>query len=154
MFFTVRAWGRYKYRASFVGSRGSTIIRPLTRPRFAARAHHHTNINPSPPPPPPPQNNAPFWRIPHRLQRYVSRLKHAPVKSITAFLILHELTAVVPFGLVWWGVRTLDLIPVADQGGVLSNDKGADGAGPWWEIHRVWHRWVEQGVEAWGSKVS
>jgi len=39
-------------------------------------------------------------RLPRFLQRIVTPLRHAPVSHITAFLILHELTAVVPlFGL-------------------------------------------------------
>ena len=39
-------------------------------------------------------------RLPKFLQRYTAPLVHAPLTHITAFLILHELTAIVPlFGL-------------------------------------------------------
>lgn len=147
----MRAWSRFNYRINLTGSGGSSITPLLTRPHSAARVHHHTNVNPSPPPP---LSNTSFSKIPRSLQRYVSGLKHAPGKSIMAFLILHELTAVVPFGLVWWGVRTLDLVSVADPGAMLSREEGEDGAGPWREIHSVWRRWVEKGMETWGGYVS
>ena len=39
-------------------------------------------------------------RLPRFLQRYLQPLRNAPISHITAFLVLHELTAVVPlFGL-------------------------------------------------------
>lgn len=39
-------------------------------------------------------------RLPRFLQRYTTPLRNAPVSHITAFLVLHEITAVVPlFGL-------------------------------------------------------
>lgn len=39
-------------------------------------------------------------RLPRFLQRYTQPLRNAPISHITAFLILHELTAIVPlFGL-------------------------------------------------------
>ena len=159
MYFPVRTWSRYKYRINPTyptGSRGGNITPSLTHhPHSVVRAHHHTNVNPSPPPP---LNNTPFSKIPRSLQTYVSGLKHAPGKSITAFLILHELTAVVPFGLVWWGVRTLDLVSVAEDpggdGAVLGGAEDADGVGLWEEVHRVWRRWVDRGMETWGGYVS
>lgn len=46
-------------------------------------------------------------RLPKRLQPYVSNLRSAPISHIAAFLILHEITAIVPlfalFGLFHWG---------------------------------------------------
>lgn len=39
-------------------------------------------------------------RLPRFLQRYIQPLRNAPISHITAFLVLHELTAVIPlFGL-------------------------------------------------------
>ncbi|KJZ74010.1 hypothetical protein HIM_06678 [Hirsutella minnesotensis 3608] len=35
-------------------------------------------------------------RLPKRLQKYTSRLRNAPVSHIVSFLILHEITAIVP----------------------------------------------------------
>ncbi|KAK4995941.1 hypothetical protein LTR66_004335 [Elasticomyces elasticus] len=60
---------------------------------------------PSPPPPPPPPPPASRIsrinaRLPRFLQRYTEPLRNAPISHITAFLLLHELTAVLPlFGL-------------------------------------------------------
>ncbi|ERT00468.1 hypothetical protein HMPREF1624_03841 [Sporothrix schenckii ATCC 58251] len=45
-------------------------------------------------------------RLPKSLQKYTRRLKDAPVSHVVAFLILHEITAIVPlvglFGLFHW----------------------------------------------------
>ncbi|KAB5550972.1 mitochondrial seryl-tRNA synthetase [Coniochaeta sp. 2T2.1] len=62
---------------------------------------------PPPPPRPSPSPSSPqqqpsdriqkiLSRLPPRLQKYTSALRAAPVSHVTAFLILHELTAVVP----------------------------------------------------------
>ncbi|KAK2814166.1 hypothetical protein FQN50_000570 [Emmonsiellopsis sp. PD_5] len=74
-------------------------IRPrIPRPR-------HLSTNPPPPPPPNPSRtrarlesfNA---RLPRFLKPYTTPLLTAPVTHITSFLILHEITAIVPlFGL-------------------------------------------------------
>lgn len=50
--------------------------------------------------------------FPSFMSRYASRVKNAPVSNVTAFLILHELSAIVPlFG--FWGIfYYYDYIPV------------------------------------------
>ncbi|KAK0651703.1 hypothetical protein B0T16DRAFT_85023 [Cercophora newfieldiana] len=51
-------------------------------------------------------------RLPRPLQKYTARLRNAPLSHVVAFLILHEITAVIPlFGL--FGVfHYTELIPV------------------------------------------
>lgn len=66
---------------------------PCTRPNSTTRSR------PAPPPPPPPEPDRIsriLSRLPRPLQSYASRLRGAPVTHVTAFLVLHELTAVVP----------------------------------------------------------
>lgn len=40
-------------------------------------------------------------RLPKFLQRYLTPIRHAPVSHVTSFLILHEITAVVPLLGLW-----------------------------------------------------
>ncbi|GME25915.1 putative mitochondrial seryl-tRNA synthetase protein [Neofusicoccum parvum] len=93
-------------------------MKPL-RPRTLLRPNPHVfrarNAGPSRrfsarPPPPPPSEAAEaaaaarkqsrldrvISRLPGRLQRYLSPLRSAPLTHVTAFLVLHELTAIVP----------------------------------------------------------
>lgn len=59
-------------------------------------------------------------RLPHFLQRYTKPLINAPVRHVTAFLILHEITAIVPlFG----------LVGLFHYGGWLPSLGGGDGDG-------------------------
>ncbi|CAK7200091.1 hypothetical protein SEUCBS139899_002780 [Sporothrix eucalyptigena] len=55
-------------------------------------------------------------RLPPSMQKYTRRLKDAPVSHVVAFLILHELTAIVPlvglFGLFHYAAGTRQLVPV------------------------------------------
>lgn len=68
-------------------------------------------------------------RLPRFLQRYMLPLRNAPVSHITAFLILHELTAVIPlFGLAATFHYTEWLPPYISEGA-----------------------WVSQGVEKFGN---
>ncbi|KAI9791645.1 MAG: hypothetical protein M1816_003731 [Peltula sp. TS41687] len=61
--------------------------------------------SPPPPPPPPPRKSQAridrlTKRLPSYLQRYLTPLRTKPLTHITSFLILHELTAIIPlFGL-------------------------------------------------------
>jgi hypothetical protein len=74
--------------------RNSRSLRPRVQRRFESS-------NPTPPPPP---SSARISRLESRLPRFLSHilvpLRNAPISHITAFLLLHELTAVIPlFGL-------------------------------------------------------
>ncbi|ORY71518.1 uncharacterized protein BCR38DRAFT_331109 [Pseudomassariella vexata] len=50
--------------------------------------------------------------IPRRLQPYASRFKSAPVSHVTAFLILHELTAIIPVVGLTSLFYYMDIVPV------------------------------------------
>ncbi|CAK7226882.1 hypothetical protein SBRCBS47491_006378 [Sporothrix bragantina] len=55
-------------------------------------------------------------RLPPSMQKYTRRLKDAPVSHVVAFLILHELTAIVPlfglFGLFHYAAGSGQLVPL------------------------------------------
>lgn len=68
-------------------------------------------------------------RLPIRLQRYTTPLLNAPLTHITAFLLLHELTAVIPlFGLAGLFHYTRWMPPFVGEG-----------------------KWVADGVEKFGN---
>ncbi|KAF8460636.1 hypothetical protein BDZ91DRAFT_738849, partial [Kalaharituber pfeilii] len=50
-------------------------------------------------------------RIPSRLlpylTPYLNHFRNAPLTHVTTFLLLHELTAVVPLAGIWWGLHSL-----------------------------------------------
>jgi len=68
--------------------RSQILMRTLLR-RFSAAA-----------PPPPPASPAP--KLPSSLRRYTTQFANKPVSHITSFLILHELTAIIPVGGLFW----------------------------------------------------
>ncbi|KAI0868326.1 hypothetical protein GGS24DRAFT_218497 [Hypoxylon argillaceum] len=87
---------------------------PTTRLR--SRRFQSTN----PPPPPPPQTHR-LTRLlktasrflPRRLQTSLQNLRSAPLSHISAFLVLHEVTAILPiFGLTY-AFHALDWVPTA-----------------------------------------
>jgi hypothetical protein len=70
-----------------------------TRPRAVRLSHPHRTYT-TPPPSSSDRVARLNRRLPRFLQRYTSALVNAPLSHITSFLILHELTAIVPlFGL-------------------------------------------------------
>ncbi|KAH7054261.1 hypothetical protein B0J12DRAFT_449023 [Macrophomina phaseolina] len=97
-----------------------TLPRPaasLLRPRNGAGGPLRRYAAKPPPPPPPPSSSAAseasteaaaeaarkqsrldriISRLPTRLQHHLAPLRRAPLTHITAFLLLHEITAVVP----------------------------------------------------------
>lgn len=78
-------------------ARATPTKRPLLRQPPCTRPHSTARPNPPQPPPPSADRISKILsRLPAPLQRYASRLRGAPVTHITAFLVLHELTAVVP----------------------------------------------------------
>lgn len=78
-----------------------SLLRPL-RLRLPHRPYTTTKP-PSPPPPPPPTSTSTRTRLHRLLDRtpkflhpYTSGLRTAPISHIISFLILHELTAIIP----------------------------------------------------------
>lgn len=94
-------------------------LRPLRAPRlraptkFARPQMRFTSGKP-PPPPTTPQSRAEriLSRLPAPLQKYTTRLRHAPVSHVVAFLVLHELTAVVPLLALLGVFHYTDLVPL------------------------------------------
>lgn len=72
-------------------------IHPLCN-RFSISSRRATTVPPLPPPPPPQSSRIEriLRRTPRFLRPTLSALHNAPLTHITAFLILHELTAVIP----------------------------------------------------------
>ncbi|KAG6038795.1 hypothetical protein E4U41_003659 [Claviceps citrina] len=52
-------------------------------------------------------------RLPRRLQKYTNGLRNAPVSHMVSFLILHELTAIVPLFLLFALFHYTTFVPVA-----------------------------------------
>jgi len=52
-------------------------------------------------------------KLPSRLQRYTSGLRKAPLSHIIAFLILHEITAIVPLLGLWGFFHYTDYVPLS-----------------------------------------
>ena len=81
-------------------------------------------------------------RLPRVLRRFTAPLRRAPVSHITAFLLLHELTAVVPlFGLAGLFHYTQWLPPFISEGKWVS--EGVDKFGRWLR-KRGWIDGVEE----------
>ncbi|RPA86992.1 hypothetical protein BJ508DRAFT_357465 [Ascobolus immersus RN42] len=108
-------------------------MRPLLR---LPTRRFFSSTPPSGSPPPPPSS---FSRLPPSLQRYAAALRTAPVTHITSFLILHELTAIIPlFSLTYFlhvsgfGGTVLGWFPeerVARMKGYLVKKRDRDGWG-------------------------
>ncbi|KAK4501132.1 hypothetical protein PRZ48_006938 [Zasmidium cellare] len=82
--------------------RSLAVSRPLGRRVVSRRYTTKPDTPPTNPPKPEPTSRITRLesRLPRFLRRYVAPLRNAPLSHITAFLILHELTAIVPlFGL-------------------------------------------------------
>ncbi|KAF2685193.1 hypothetical protein K458DRAFT_417261 [Lentithecium fluviatile CBS 122367] len=81
----------------------NAIIRPATSLRQFIHTIPRRRFSTEPPPPPPTaQSRIERFnrRLPRFLHKYTSALSSAPLTHITSFLILHEITAIVPlFGL-------------------------------------------------------
>jgi uncharacterized protein FLILHELTA len=76
------------------------VLRVLRQPRTnlntPRRAQSSSTSNPNPKPSPNDRASRIIDRLPRRLQHYASSLRRAPVSHVVAFLILHEITAIVP----------------------------------------------------------
>lgn len=65
-----------------------------------SRSTRFNSSSPAPPPPPSPRISRLERRLPRFLSHILVPLRNAPISHITAFVLLHELTAIVPlFGL-------------------------------------------------------
>lgn len=67
-------------------------------------------------------------RLPARMQKYTTRLRGAPISHVVAFLILHELTAVVPLVALFGLFHYTDYVPLgymmANYGGYVREGVG------------------------------
>ncbi|KAI9654930.1 MAG: hypothetical protein M1821_005683 [Bathelium mastoideum] len=63
---------------------------PQSRPRFQSTNPHDPTKTPQS------RLDRTISRLPHFLQRYITPIRHAPLSHVTSFLLLHEITAVVP----------------------------------------------------------
>ncbi|KAK2010931.1 hypothetical protein LZ32DRAFT_562169 [Colletotrichum eremochloae] len=86
--------------ASRVLARARPVLRPH-RPPMTRTALRNTSTNPSPSPSSSSSSTSRaaqrlLDRVPLRFQKYTTGLRQAPLSHIVAFLILHEITAVVP----------------------------------------------------------
>lgn len=75
-----------------------TIFRAFRPPTASQRVPIHRRFATEPPPTPSAQSRIERFnrRLPRFLHKYTNALGSAPVSHITAFLILHEITAIVP----------------------------------------------------------
>ncbi|KAI2695843.1 hypothetical protein CBS147332_9228 [Penicillium roqueforti] len=129
-----------------MASRPPNVLRYLrlqTTRHARSHASRRTISTPSPPQPPKPSQPIPNDshsrlrrlndRLPRFLRTYTTPLLGAPVIHITSFLILHEITAIVPiFGLVGafhYGVWMPDL--ASQTGETNAFDEGAARFGRW-----------------------
>ncbi|KAI0884358.1 uncharacterized protein GGS22DRAFT_22402 [Annulohypoxylon maeteangense] len=102
-------------------SKTTTFLPLLPRPR-APRSHRFQSTKPPPPPPSPSARKTQRLHtildraarfVPKRLHPYLHRLRTAPFSHVAAFLVLHEITAILPlFGLVYV-FHSADWVPTA-----------------------------------------
>jgi hypothetical protein len=50
-------------------------------------------------------------KVPRKLSRYAALFAGKPVSYLTSFLILHELTAILPVGGIFWYIHTTSWTP-------------------------------------------
>lgn len=100
----------------------SRITRTTPNPTFARRRLNSTKTKT--------QSRADkiLSRLPARMQKYTTRLRGAPVSHVVAFLILHELTAVVPLVALFGVFHYTDYVPLgymmANYGGYVREGVG------------------------------
>ncbi|ORY82545.1 hypothetical protein BCR37DRAFT_392757 [Protomyces lactucae-debilis] len=56
-------------------------------------------------------STGPVRRLPKWAQKYADRLKSHPASHVTSFLVLHELTAIVPLPILFWFFHSFDWTP-------------------------------------------
>ncbi|KAH6691333.1 hypothetical protein F5X68DRAFT_259413 [Plectosphaerella plurivora] len=72
------------------------ILRVIRQPKTSAPRRAQSSNTSKPNPSPDDRASRIIDRLPRRLQPYASSLRRAPVSHVVAFLILHEITAIVP----------------------------------------------------------
>lgn len=80
----------------------------------------HTEVNPAAQQHAKQQQRA-FNLIPKFMRNYTSRIAQAPLSHVTSFLIVHELSAIVPLFGVWAGLYYLDYVPLGIPDFVVQN---------------------------------
>ncbi|KAF8425505.1 hypothetical protein EV426DRAFT_701469 [Tirmania nivea] len=106
----------------------------MPAPRLLPRLRHLRRYSTAAPPP----RRSRFTRLPARVQRLAAPLRAAPVSHITAFVVLHELTAVLPLCGLWWGLHQLGVAaaPAGEEG---------EGEGEAGVAATTWRGWVARG---------
>ena len=114
--------------------------RSISSSNSSKHVHHYTT-----------RSSSRFSRLPPRIQRLAAPLRAAPLSHITAFLVLHELTAVLPLGGLWWGIHATGV--VSFQPSPESESDGVDGGGVVGKARRKWFEWVKRGEGKLGNYV-
>ncbi len=70
------------------------------------------------------KNHPIIKRLPKSMKKYGKRFVNAPVSHLTAFVILHELTALVPFLGLWYGFHQFGFLPTDIPSWVLIKGSG------------------------------
>jgi len=63
------------------------------------------------PPPPSSRVEQVAAKLPKRLRPYASRFVDKPLSHLTSFLLLHEITAILPLGGLWWFIHKTQWSP-------------------------------------------
>ncbi|ODQ54190.1 hypothetical protein SAICODRAFT_64937 [Saitoella complicata NRRL Y-17804] len=95
----------------------SSLVRPAVRMNSTTpppMSKQQVPLTPQPPsssngPQPPPTEDVARSKLPKGLRKYADRFKHQPISHIASFIILHELTAIVPLPFVFFAIHSLDL---------------------------------------------
>ncbi|KAF2232794.1 hypothetical protein EV356DRAFT_504786 [Viridothelium virens] len=85
---------RPAFRHRFHASKASQTIKP-EEPAVKVQSRLDKTIN----------------RLPKFLQRYLTPVRHAPLSHITSFLILHEITAIIPLFGLWASFHYTNWLP-------------------------------------------
>ncbi|KAK3986305.1 protein family FLILHELTA [Cladorrhinum sp. PSN332] len=100
----------------------SPIFRPINR-LFFRRPHQLRSYQPPPANSTAPSSSTPLSRadrildrLPGPLQKYASRLRGAPGTHVVAFLLLHEITAIIPVFALFGLFHYTDYVPIQDFG--------------------------------------
>ncbi|KAG5360667.1 MIOREX complex component 11 [Yarrowia sp. B02] len=88
------------------------LLSPLARPALSPVSLSHSRTFLFRKREPHPDDNDPILKhIPRFIRPLASRFKNAPVSYVTSFLIVHEITAIVPLFGLWWYFNHYDFVP-------------------------------------------